>query len=126
VRLKDELQRAEAQVARSLDIIREALRFCDETEAHRAIPEAKQEEEGELDNEVIFCARWAQCSAWGRAALCLGQAAGVAPPWGPCLAAGGEWLLGVSGSWVVGARARCEEGAYRAFGGRVGSWRWPS
>lgn len=57
VRLSDELQRAEQQVQRSRDIIREALRFCDEAEAHRCIPEAQYDEEGELDNEAIFCAR---------------------------------------------------------------------
>ncbi len=58
VRLSDELQRAEQQVQRSRDIIREALRFCDEAEAHKCIPEGQYDDEGELDNEAIFCARW--------------------------------------------------------------------
>jgi hypothetical protein len=101
VRLTDELQRAEKQVQRSRDIIREALRFCDETEAHRCIPAAQYDEEGELDNEVIFCARWARCSA-GQC-CCL--------PW-PLLAA-----------WVSVCAARsCVGGAVAAAEVSLGLW----
>jgi hypothetical protein len=57
VRLTDEIERAEQQVLRCQEAIREAVRFCEEAQGDRAIPKEAFDSDGEVDASDIFCGR---------------------------------------------------------------------
>ena len=57
VRLTDEIERAEQQVLRCQDAIRDAVHFCEEAGGDRAIPQDAYDSEGEVDASDIFCGR---------------------------------------------------------------------
>lgn len=57
VRLTDQIQRAEAQVQRCKEVLRDCVKACEEAQGDVAISDDAFDEEGEVDAAFILCSR---------------------------------------------------------------------